>query len=130
MTKITSVAALKNAIQELEYKQANEWPVLKEHFQNNYESFKPINIIKNTFKEVINSPDLRKDALNAAIGFTTGIVVKKVLLGKLNNPITKLIGTALEMLVAGTVTKNADGIKSMGTKLLGKITNLRNPKQI
>jgi len=128
MQKITSATELKNAIQQLEYKQANEWPILKEHFQNNYESFRPINIIKHTFKEVISSPDLRKDVINTAIGYTAGIVVKKVLLAKINNPFTKLAGVALEMMVAGTFTKNAEGIELIGGKLLEKIKKFGNSK--
>ena len=61
--------------------------------------------------------------VNAAIGFTTGFITKKVFTGKSNNPMTKLFGTVLEMVVASKVTKNADEIKSIATIIVKKITD-------
>jgi hypothetical protein len=124
MEKITSVTELKNAIKELEYKQAMEWPTLKENFRNSYENFKPVNILKNTFKEIVSSPEIRNNAIKAAIGFTVGILVKRVLLGKINNPLTKLLVTAVDVAFTNTVAKNSDKIKSIGNTLIGKIINL------
>jgi hypothetical protein len=131
MENITSITDLKTAIKELEYKQAREWPALKEDFRTNYEKFKPMNILKNTFKEVVSSPEIKNNAIKAAIGFTAGIIVKKVLLGKLNNPLTKIIGTAIETTTTAVVVNSADKIKSIGTTLISKIVNLAtNSKKI
>jgi hypothetical protein len=121
MQKITTTANLKDAIQQLEYKQAAEWPLLKEQLLATYESLKLINIIKATFKEAILTPDLRTDIVNTAIGLTTGIVAKKVIIGKTINPIKKLLGTIVEIAVANKVAKNAGEIKSIGNVILGKI---------
>ena len=46
MEKITTTVQLKSEIQDLEYKQACEWILLKEQFQVTYQSLKPVNIIK------------------------------------------------------------------------------------
>jgi len=121
MQKISSRAELKAAIQELEGKLDNEWPLLKKDFFNTYESLKPINILKTTLKEAIASPNLKTDVINGAIGLTTGILAKKVILGKTLNPLTKLLGIILEMAVANKVTKNADGVRSIGTFIMKKI---------
>ncbi|MBL0183384.1 MAG: hypothetical protein IPP96_14260 [Chitinophagaceae bacterium] len=121
MQKISSRAELKAAIQELEGKLDNEWPLLKKDFFNTYESLKPINIFKSTLKEAIASPGLKTDVINGAIGLTTGILAKKVILGKTLNPLTKLLGIILEMAVANKVTKNADGVRSVGTFIMKKI---------
>ena len=51
MEKIYSEIDLNIAILQLESKQAEEEKLLKEQFQHTYESIKPINIIKNIFKE-------------------------------------------------------------------------------
>ena len=123
MQKITTAADLKIAIRQLEYKQGTEWPLLKEQFLDTYESLKPINIIKSTFKEVISAPGLKTDVVNAAIGFTTGFVAKKIFIGKANNPLTKLLGIIVEMFVANKVAKNAEGIKSVGSMILEKIVD-------
>ena len=71
-------------------------------------------------REVIAAPDLKTTVGNAAIGLVSGFIAKKAILGKTNNPLTKLLGILIEMVVAGKVVKNADGIKSFGGMLLNK----------
>ena len=123
MQSITSSADLKTAIQQLELQQAKEWPLLKEEFLKTAESLKPINIIKNTLKEAVDLPDLKTGIINSAIGLTTGILAKKIILGKTLNPLSKLLGVALEMFVANKVSKNAGEIKSLGNRNKKKIFN-------
>jgi len=123
MQSITSSADLKTAIQQLELQQAKEWPLLKEEFLKTAESLKPINIIKNTLKEAVDLPDLKTGIINSAIGLTTGILAKKIILGKTLNPLSKLLGVALEMFVANKVSKNAGEIKSLGNSIMKKIFN-------
>jgi len=125
MQKITSSADLKNAIQQLEYKQVVEKALLKEQFYITYENLKPINIIKNKLKEMISAPDLKTNIVNAVIGLATGVVAKKVVVGKAHNPLTKLLGIVVEMIVANKVTKNPDGIKSIGSIIFKKLINQR-----
>ncbi len=105
------------AIRQLEQQQADEFILLKEEFKKTSESLKPINILKNTFKQAVAAPDLKTDVINAAIGLTTGIVAKKLMIGKTLNPFKKLFGIIVEMAIANKVAKNADGIKSTGTAI-------------
>ncbi|HWZ23285.1 MAG TPA: hypothetical protein VNW06_11560 [Cytophagaceae bacterium] len=123
MQKITNTVDLKIAIQQLENKKAEEWPLLKDQFHVFYENSKPLNIIRNTFKEFIASPDLKTTLINGAIGLATGFVTKKIVVGNTHNPITKLLGYLVEMVVAKKVTGNADEIKSFGSSFLSKIFN-------
>jgi hypothetical protein len=125
MQNITTVTDLKIAIKELEDKQAEEWPLLKEQFFNTYESFKLINVLKHTLKEAISAPDLKDNVINTAIGLTTGFVAKKTLIGKTYNPLKKLLGVVLEMTVANKIAKHADKIKAIGNIVLHKITHLK-----
>ena len=120
MTSINTSEELQAAIQELELQQARHLILLKEQFEETRESFKLINIIKGTFKKAVSSSELKTDAVNAAIGFTTGILAKKLMIGKTINPFKKILGLVLEMTVANKVAKNADGIKSVG----GSIFNM------
>lgn len=121
MNSITTSAALKNAIKQLELEQKESLSALKEEFSELQESFKLRNIIKSTFKAAVNVPDLKTDLVNAAIGLTTGIMAKKMIIGKTINPLKRLAGIALEMFVANKVTKNADQIRSTGNVILNKI---------
>lgn len=117
MSTITTSEQLKEAIEQLELQQADELLALKQQFNKTKDGFKLINIIKGTFKDVVSEPGLKSDALNAAIGFTSGILAKKLMIGKTINPIKKLLGFVLEMAVANKVSKNADGIKLAGTSI-------------
>ena len=119
--KINSAIELREAIIELEIKQKYEAQLLKEQFKLTYESLKPGNIIKNSFKEIITAPDLKTNVVNAVMGFASGFIAKKAFVGKSHNPLTKLLGVALELVVANKVVLNAEGLKSMGNSILKKI---------
>lgn len=121
MKLITTSAHLKLAIQELELQQANELILLKEQFNKTSESLKPINLIKSTFKNAVSSPDLKTDVFNTVIGLATGVVAKKLMIGKTINPFKKLLGIIVEMAVANKVAKNADDIKSTGSSIFKKL---------
>ncbi len=121
MKLITTAQELKTAIKELELQQDRELIILKDQFQETKEGFKLINIIKGTFKSAAASPGLKTDAINAAIGFTSGIVAKKLVVGKTINPLKKILGVIVEMAVAGTALKNAQGIKSVGNVLFNTL---------
>jgi hypothetical protein len=121
MNSITTSEELKAAIQQLELQQADELILLKEQYYKTKEGFKLTNLIKSKFKETITDSDLKTDAINAAIGFTSGILAKKLMIGRTINPFKKLLGIAVEMAVAGSVAKNADGIRSAGSSIFNAL---------
>ncbi|MEP7255475.1 MAG: hypothetical protein ABI666_06840 [Ferruginibacter sp.] len=129
MQEINTVADLKSRIQQLEQQQAIEWPLLKEDLHKTYESFKLINILKSTFKEAVDVPDIKTNIINAAIGLTSGIVAKKVILGKTLNPLSKLLGLIVEVVVSNKVAKNADGIKTIGSVIMKKLFNQKDERE-
>ena len=111
-------------IQEMRY--ANDLAKLKNQFDVAYESVKPINLVKNLFQEVTASPEIKNNLLNNIIGFGTGYISKKLLLGATHNPIKKVLGTLFELAVANTVSKNSEGIKTIGGNLFSKFFNKNN----
>lgn len=123
MEKITSTDDLLQSILMLEIQKANEWQLVKQQFLITYQSLKPVNIIKKTLKDVISAPDFKTNIINAAIGLSTGFIAKKVFIGGSHNPLTKFLGLIMEMVIANKVSKNADGIKSIGNIVLTKILN-------
>ena len=108
MEKINTVTDLKKAIHQLEHRQSVELGLLKDQVLLTYENLKPINILKNSLKNAISSPDLKNNIINTALGVTTGFVAKKIAVGNTHNPITKLLGTVLEIMVASKVSQNAE----------------------
>lgn len=108
---------LKEAIFLLKKKQTVELKLLKEHMQTVKESLKPVNLIKGLFRQVTSAPEIKGDILGSIIGLATGCVSKKAFVGGSNNPITKIIGSLLQMGVSNVASNNSDSIKSIGEKL-------------
>lgn len=101
------MTALKNAMRQLENQQAREWILLKKQSHVAFESLKPLNIIKNTFKEALASPGLKGNVLKVAVGLTAGIVAKNLFVWKSQSPVRNLLGSVVEMVVAGKIARSA-----------------------
>ena len=90
---------------------------LKNQFHIAYESVKPINLIKNLFHEVTASPEIKNDLVSSVIGFGTGFLSKKLLLGSSHKPIKKIFGTLFEFAIANVASKHTAGIKLISENL-------------
>ena len=114
MQKITPTEGLKNAIQLLEAEQAVKGQLLKEQFYITYESLKPLNLLKNTLKDISSSPYLIDNILGTVMGIATGYFSKKVFIGTSGNMFRKLFGSILQFGVTNAVAQHPDAIKSFG----------------
>ncbi|MCX6188208.1 MAG: hypothetical protein NTW54_01125 [Bacteroidetes bacterium] len=128
MQNIKTAVDLRRAIEMLELKKAEQEVFLKERFKTTLQELNPLNSIQNTIKNFINSPDITTKVLNTAIGITTGIISKRMIFGGSKNPIVKILGSLMEIGVAGMVAKNPDRIKSAGMKLFQSLFNFRRSK--
>lgn len=113
MQKINSETSLRDAILQLERKREDEEIMLREQIQLTYESFKPINLIKSTFKEVANSDDFKDDLINTSIGLTAGFLSKKLFEGVTHSPLRKFLGTALMFGIKKVVANNPETVKTV-----------------
>lgn len=125
MENITSVAGLKNAILLLETDQAIQSQLLKEQLHLTYESFKPLNLIKSTLKDVASSPYLLDNILSTAVGLATGFLSKKIFIGSSGNLFRKLMGSFLQVGVTTSVAHHPDAIKSLGQLIFQYFSNKR-----
>jgi hypothetical protein len=125
MKKITTARDLKEAILELEIRQANEKMALKEQFNSVRENLRPVNLIKNTFKEVTTTSSVKGNILTTVAGLAIGYIAKKAIFGFTRNPIKKIAGTIIQMGVATSVPR----IKSVGESLLKHFSNSRQEKK-
>lgn len=121
MKAITTIDELELAIQLLEEKRDLEKSELKEHLRQTVESFRPVNIIKDTFSEIVHSKDLKSDITKVVIGSLTGYLAKQAVIGETKSSFSKIMGVILEMVVAKNVIQNSDQLKTMGQNLLKKI---------
>src|SRR5882724_4953573 len=119
MKKITSAEELRDAIETLEQKKALQLLALEQQFSDIYENLTPANIIRNTLHNAFSS-GAKNNIIGSIIGLGTGLLSKKLLVGKSVNIIRKIIGVAVEFGVAGLIAKNADKIKNKGSELIQK----------
>ena len=121
MKKSNELKALEEAINQLMTQRAQELILLRNQFYLTYESLKPINLIKHTFKEASSSTEIKEGMVSSVIGLTTGYFTKAILIGSSANPIKKILGTLLQFTVATLVAQNSDSIKSIGKVVLDKL---------
>jgi hypothetical protein len=122
MEKITTIAELTNAIDDLENKRAIDWLLLKEQFLLTAETLKPANIVKGTFKELISSPESKVSLVKTAIGIATGLVATKLMVGKVPAPLAKLlVGVLTKVGVSDSSNGIMEKFKSMGTQFLQRM---------
>lgn len=105
MENISSRDELKNAIQVLEAEQAVHLLEMKKKFLLIYESMKPVNLIKNTFKDISSSPHLVTNLLGAAIWLATGFLSKKAVIGQSNSALRKVLAYAVQFGVSSLSVK-------------------------
>ena len=123
--QINNSNSLKAAILQLEQKQFIQKEALVQQFNETYESFKPVNLIKNEFKKItgaISGPSETKNTiLKTALGLGVGFLTKKLFfIGGSGGIVKRLFGTAVEMGVAKLVAGNADKIVEKGIELKEK----------
>lgn len=118
MKKIDSVIRLREAITQLENQQAQEKRLLKEQFQAAYEDMQPLNLIKNTFKAISETQDVKQDIINTTLGLGVGYLSKRLLKDTSKKPSKKLIGAAVLLGIAAFIIKNPYTGKSIGMSLL------------
>ncbi len=123
MNKPDPVQLLKELIAAKEVEHAAQEIVVRKQLLQTYESLKPLNLIKNTLRNVVSSPELRGNLGNTAIGWLSGVAVKNLIQFGSSNPLVKISATIIQMIVAGKVTQNAEEIKSIGALVVKKILN-------
>lgn len=113
MENINSVADIKNAIQFLEEEQTVKGEQLKEQLYLTFESFKPINLLKSTIKDISSSPYLIDNILGTATGLASGYLSKRIIVGASGNILRKLFGVVLQLGVTNMVARHPEEVKSL-----------------
>jgi hypothetical protein len=118
MQKIDTQIQLNEAILCLELQQAESLDLLKEQSNIVFDSINPINIIKNTFKEVVASKEIKENILNTSIALAVGYLSKKVFEEESHSPIKKILGSALMFGITTVVAENSESIQTFGKGLI------------
>ena len=121
MKKLTASDKLKMEIEFLKGEQADKLQKLKEDFNTAYEHLRPVNLVKNTLKEIISSPNLVNNIIGTTLGLTTGFFLKRLVMGASVNKFSKLLGTVLQFGITNVVAKNTSAIHSFGRNIFQHI---------
>ena len=100
MYNISGKHDLEEAILLIENEVEEQQNLLTDQFRLIYESFRPVNVVKDVLKEVVTSEELRSNIVTAAMGLSTGYLTKKILFRKSTNPLKSLLGYFLQYGVA------------------------------
>jgi hypothetical protein len=117
MQTITSYEGLRNAIRLLEAEQSIQGRQLKDQLYITYESLKPVNLLRNTLKEIYSSGYLTDNISSAAMGLVSGFLSKKIFIGTSGSAFKKLLGSILQFGVTNLVSRNSELIKSLTQSL-------------
>jgi hypothetical protein len=118
--KVTNASELNRAIAELEVKSAAQKKDIEETYNTVSENLKPLNIVKNGFRSAF-SGEHKTDLLNALLGLGSGVLSRKLILGKSTGFVGKTLGKAIQWGMAGLVSKNAEKIKERAGELIDKL---------
>lgn len=99
MKTINQKEELALKIAQLRNKQATDFLILKEQYHSTIDSFKPINLIKNSIEDAITSPGLKMNIINGAIGFSTNYLKNNLLNSSSKNPVKRILSNVLKFAV-------------------------------
>jgi hypothetical protein len=123
MQRITTIKELRYEIESLQADQVIKGQLLKEQLYITYESLKPINLLRRTFKDLTSSQYLIDDIPGTLMGMVSGYLSKKIITGNSANIFRKLIGSFLQFGVTNVVAKNSDIIKNVGMSVFEHFLN-------
>jgi hypothetical protein len=117
--EIRNAKELQAAILQLENKKEIRKELLVEHFHETYEHFKPINLLKNSLKDVdLSAAAVGSTLTSAGLSAAAGFLSKKLFVGSSNNIFKRTLGLAVELGVANLVAKHSTEIKEKGMGFL------------
>jgi hypothetical protein len=117
--RISNARDLNEAIHLLEDELNQQKQLITDQVNVIYENFKPVNVIKDVFREVVSSDEFRSNVLTAAIAISTGYVTKKLVVGKNRNLLKALGGNLLQYGIANLILHPSRILKSVILPILG-----------
>jgi len=117
---ITNSEELAEAIAALELKAAAQRRDIEETFHAVAEDLQPFNLVKNGLRSVFSS-EHKGELLNALIGLGSGLLSRKLILGKSTGFVGKTVGKAIQWGMAGLISQNAEKIKEKAGGIIDRI---------
>jgi len=130
MTKQHAVTALKESIRLMEIRQEKEGKILKEQFRITYESLKPVNLIKNSLKELAASVEIKNSIFETVFSILSGYLTQKFIVNSKSSILKKILGVALQFGITNLVSNNAEEVRIFITNLIDRFINPAREEEI
>lgn len=118
MQVIKDINSINGAIRQLESRKVMQRDALRQQWELTREELNPVNILKDEFRDTINSPKFGSQVFDGIFSLVTGFVTKKLIVGDSNSAFKKMIGTIAQTGATGVIYKNSDQLKHKGASAL------------
>jgi hypothetical protein len=125
MLEINSISDLRNSIKILEEKQSEEGIILRQECSRIFNALKPINLIKNTLKEVVGSSEIKNNLLIGLTGIGLGHLSQKMISNESDSLIKKLTRGAVIYGISSIIVNHPEQIKLAGKMVFAYVGRLR-----
>ena len=116
--EITNVIELKAAIAALEQKKVIQEAILKKQYHDTIDHYRPTNLIKSVFNNILEPGETGNTLLKAAGGIGAGFLAKNLLVGgAATSFIGKIASGAIKLGATNTVFNNSDKIFAWGKSI-------------
>lgn len=120
--EITNFIELKAAIAALEQKKVIQEAILKKQYHDTIDHYKPKNLIKSAFSNMLQPGETGHTLLKAAGGIGAGLLAKNLIPGGVATSLVgKLASNALKLGATSTVFNNSDKIAAWGKAIYKNI---------
>ena len=101
---------LESKIIDLESRQSNQFNDLRSQYYETIESIKPLNLIKSATQSFIETPNLKANLINGAIGFGVNYISKKIINENSPNPVKRVLGKFFKFAIKNFIGKKSKEI--------------------
>ena len=116
--EITNVIELNAAIAALEQKRVIQEAILKKQYNDTIDHYRPTNLIKSVFSNILEPGETGHTILKAAGGIGAGLLAKNLLVGgAATSFIGKIASSAIKLGATNTVFNNSDKIVAWGKSI-------------
>lgn len=115
---ISNAVELKDAIQKLESDKVVQVYLLRQEFEHAYESINPLSLIRDNLEDSPSSKFLGNNMISTSVGLATGFLIKKWIIGKSNNPVRAILGSAVQIGAINLMARYQSAIEIVGRTLL------------
>ena len=120
MVKQNAINSLKESICLVKIRQIEEGKILKEQFKITYESLKPVNLIKNSMKDLVSSVEIKSSIFETLISIVSGYLTQKFIVTSKSNVFIKTLGMLMQFGVTNLVAKNSEDVRIFFSNLVDK----------